>query len=269
MLVNRTSAASQLNTSIMEPIEQLSLELIGNWGHFGSQHTVPPTPKPAPLPSVVKEVVSRRSALLIRGLQKQSRILAGNEFDVNHVNLVPAKTEGEFKKRKRNRSAFISRKASRNYEGLLVELVGRSERERDMAERFCDESKNAIEQLNEKVKMLKSQIEALANQRKTQDSMYSEETSMLPKIALGSEPPQPKCFSGRSLPTTPGCHVKLTCSLDDISSFTADLDDSISLLKSNSSEAEVQSSLSSGTSQLWDNMFGFYECSSASLRSFC
>lgn len=68
-----------------------------------------------------------RAAWLVQALQRSARVLAQHMYD-----RTPRIVEGGIAKRLRNRSAFISRHAARNYEHLLVEHVARSERERDL-----------------------------------------------------------------------------------------------------------------------------------------
>lgn len=95
--------------------------------------TLPPSPKPAQLPEAEATNVRQRSALMVRKLQRNARALAKREYETRDGAELPAllETESECKKRKRNRSAFVSRQTTRHYELLLTTLVQTGEQERD------------------------------------------------------------------------------------------------------------------------------------------
>ncbi len=74
------------------------------------------------------EAAIARARIARRGMQRAARALAEREYETS-----PSRSRhaGNLKKRQRNRSAFISRQASRNYEHLLIAHLEREERERD------------------------------------------------------------------------------------------------------------------------------------------
>ncbi len=73
--------------------------------------------------------------LAVRALNRRARALAERDYahDPKRRTEAPAVSHVDMKKRMRNRSAFISRQASRHYEKLLVEHVKNGEQERDRA----------------------------------------------------------------------------------------------------------------------------------------
>lgn len=124
--------------------------------------TVPPTPKPAPLPSATAASVKHKSAVLVRGMQKRARLLAKREYIMRGDENVEAETESECKKRKRNRSAFVSRQTMRHYGTLLADHVKQAEQERDASAKLCADAANEVKALQAQAADLIAKLSTLS-----------------------------------------------------------------------------------------------------------
>ncbi len=84
------------------------------------------TPVPAQEPDA-----SLRSALVLRALEQNARTLAEDDHRelVARNGQAPARTPVEIRRRIRNKSAFVSRRARRHYAKLLEDHVQRTEAE--------------------------------------------------------------------------------------------------------------------------------------------
>lgn len=94
---------------------------------------LPTTYPPAPPTLTIPPNAKRHAQLAVRTLSRRARELAEKDYnnDPKRQGEAPALTNTAIKKRMRNRSAYISRQASRHYEKLLVQHIVNSENERN------------------------------------------------------------------------------------------------------------------------------------------
>lgn len=123
-----------------------------------SQLCLPPT-------LAVPPTTKRHAQLAVRALNKTARALATRDYahDPKRSIEPPAITPVQMKKRMRNRSAYISRQASRHYEKLLEEHVQTGEQERELAVAEVRKIGGQVECLRMLVALLEGQANDNAN----------------------------------------------------------------------------------------------------------
>lgn len=196
-------------------------------------------------------------------------MLAENEYDKREVHIYPANSDFEIKKRKRNRSAFISRQSSRYYERLLAKLIQTSENERDRTKSICEESKREIGELTKKAEALEAQIAARTCRREKQSDEYQDELRILSDIVFDPQPPKGKGFFGKCTPSfEPVFETNTNTSKAKNCSSSSDIDDCTLLLGSYSSDSNP-AKLPSRTHHDFKDILKCYGQSGQSMLSFC
>lgn len=144
------------------------------------------------LPDDAKAILRGRCAVALRGMQREARMRAEQDYVTGELGISKKKavtgTKGERKKRMRNKSAYISRQTQRHYEKLLAKFVQRSESERDGAFQSCVSYAHDIESLRATVAAIEQRIQGsrCAQEAASQNSQEANIAASTTKVPQGA-----------------------------------------------------------------------------------
>lgn len=111
------------------------------------------------LPAPAQTLIRKRSAIMVRRLQRHARNLAEYEYNARKGPVVCA---SDIQKIKRNRSAFISRQSQRHYEKLLEGHVQNSEKECEKVLRSCMSFTSEVQSLRMRLASLAENLASIS-----------------------------------------------------------------------------------------------------------